>query len=50
MRMIQVLVSATMAMSTLTLPALAQEMQMKPGTMMMIEPNGKMTTMHVNAT
>ena len=49
MRMSQVLVAATVAMSTLALPALAQEMQMKPGTMMMIEPNGKTTTMQMDS-
>lgn len=46
--MIQVLVGATMAISTLALPVLAQEMQMKPGTMMTIEPNGKTTTMQMD--
>jgi hypothetical protein len=44
MRMSQVLIAATMAASTLALPALAEEMQMKPGTMMMIEPDGRTTT------
>ena len=48
MRMIRVLAGATMALSTMALPTLAQEMQMKPGTMMMIEPGGKTTTMQMD--
>jgi len=48
MRTIQVLAGVAIAMSALAVPARAGETHMKPGTMMMIEADGKTTSMQMD--
>jgi hypothetical protein len=48
MRSYKILFCAAVAMSALLSPTLAEEMQMKPGMMMMMHPDGKMMTMPVD--
>jgi len=48
MRVASTFIGAAMLMSALVLPALADEMQMKPGMMMMMGPQGTMMTMQMD--